>query len=242
MKNLKFLNKGLFIVMITILFPLLGFAQSKLTVKWGIENKDLFQETKATSEQTSAYFPEAKPNDKKYRFINAAPKYNKVAQIFFERHWQLWKEFEKQPKTSATPTKQDFVKFAKEKDPYYYGIAKSLSPSLYFDFVGESKEYVLESIEVKIISFDEYKGGGFSDNEAWYDIELKHMPGTYIYPIDKKLRFTGSGRAILRFCSDNYYENVGLTPVGCYMISIKFNFLIDGIKTSVTTEKFMIDV
>ena len=168
--------------------------------------------------------------------------YNDVIQIFFERHWKLWDEFKKQSSSDSSQTKLNFVKFAKDKDPYYYGIAKSLAPRLYFDFIGETKEYVLKSIEVTTISFEEYSGGGFSDNEAWYDIELKHLPGTYIYLVDSKLRFTGSGRAVLRFWSDNYYKGASMTPSGCYMISIKFNFLINGQKTSVSTGTFKIDV
>lgn len=222
--------------------PFLGLTQTKLTVKWGIENEGLFKETMATKEQNSAVFPKAKPNDKKYRFINTTSMYNDVVQIFFERHGKLWDEFKKQSNGDSSQTKLNFVKFAKDKDPYYYGIAKSLAPRLYFDFIGETKEYVLESIEVTTISFEEYRGGGFSDNETWYDIELKHRPGTYIYPVDSKLRFTGSGRTVLRFWSDNYYKGAGMTPSGCYMISIKFNFLINGQKTSVSTETFKIDV
>ena len=229
--------------LIFILFvPFLGLTQSKLTVKWGIENTEFFKETMATIEQSSAIFTKAKPNDKKYRFINTTSMYNDVIQIFFERHWKLWDEFKKQSSSDSSQTKLNFVKFAKDKDPYYYGIAKSLAPRLYFDFIGETKEYVLKSIEVTTISFEEYSGGGFSDNEAWYDIELKHLPGTYIYLVDSKLRFTGSGRAVLRFWSDNYYKGASMTPSGCYMISIKFNFLINGQKTSVSTGTFKIDV
>ena len=168
--------------------------------------------------------------------------YDDVLQIFSERHWKLWDKFEKQPGSDSRQTKLDFVKFAKDNDSYYYGLAKSLAPRLYFDFIGESKEYVLESIEVKTISFVEYSGGGFSDNEAWYDIELKHRPGTYIYPVDSKLRFTGSGRAVLRFWSDNYYKGAGMTPSGCYTISIKFNFLVNGQKTSISSGVFKMDV
>jgi hypothetical protein len=242
MMNMKCLNKILLLTKVIILLPLFGLTQPKLSVKWGIENTEFFKESQATKEQNSAFFPNAKKSDKKYRFINTTSMYNDVIQKFFERHWKLWNKFKKQSSQDTMLTKLNFVKYAKSEDPYYYGIAKSLAPRLYFDFIGESQEYVLESIEIKTISFDEYSGGGFSDKEAWYDIELKHIPGIYIYPVDSKLRFTGSGRTVLRFWSDNYYKAAGMTPSGCYMVSIKFNFLINGIKTSVSTEPFKIDV
>jgi hypothetical protein len=242
MKIFNCLSKQILFVALLLQLSFVCFSQSKLTVKWGIENTRYFQEVKATREQSSAYFPKAKPNDKFYRFFKPTSAYESTLQIFFERHSKLWDKFEDQTKADSLRTKLNFVKFAKEQDPYFYGIAKSLAPQVYFDFIGETKEYVLESIDVTTIRFDEYSGGGFSDKEAWYDIELKHIPGIYNYPVDSKLRFTGSGRATLRFWSDNYYKSFGMTPSGCYMISIKFNFIVDGKKLSVSTNAFKIDV
>lgn len=117
-----------------------------------------------------------------------------------------------------------------------------MAPVLYFDFIGNSQKYVLESIEIKTIDFDEYMGGGFFLNNAWYDIELKHEKGKHLYKVDKKLQFNGSGRAQLRFWSDNYYESMGMSPMGCYLISLKFNFISNGKMISVETEPFKIDV
>jgi len=242
MINLKFLSKQILLMTLIFIASFSGLAQTKLTIKWGIENKGFFEERTASTAQSSASNMKANANVKKYRFITTTSMYKDVVDIFFEKHFTLWDEFKKQSSNDSSQTSLNFVKFAKDNDPYYYGIAKSLAPRLYFDFIGETKEYVLESIEIKTINFQEYQGGGFSDNEAWYDIELKHQLGTYTYPVNNKLRFTGSGRTVLRFWSDNYYKGAGLTPSGCFTISIKFNFFVNGLKTAVSTGVFKIDV
>ena len=98
-----------------------------------------------------------------------------------------------------------------------------------FDFTGRSEtEYVLDTIEIRTIDFEEYRGGGFFNNEAWYDILLRHTLGIHVYDVDRRLRFTGSGRAVLRFWSDNWYPNVGMAPQGCYFIDITFVFRVNG--------------
>ena len=241
MKTLKFLIKQ--ILCLIIVTPILPVeAQNSLTIKWGLENTEYFREIQSTQEQNSTLHPTVKKKDKYYRDFVPNAKYNEVILDFFKRHHKLWDEFKKSSPDKSTLTKLNFARFASEKDPYFAGLVKSLAPKLYFDFVGQSKEYVLESITITTINFEEFKGGGFSINEAWYDIELKHTVGTYNYDVDKKLRFNGSGRAELRFWSDNYYPNFGMTPSGEYTIDIKFNFLIDGEKITVSTGTFKIDV
>ena len=119
-----------------------------------------------------------------------------------------------------------------------------LGPKLKFDFIGSTKEYVLDSIEVEVLSFEEYRGGGggFYNNDAWYDVQLHHSGGVSGFAVSTKLRFTGSGSATLRFWSDNFYKGVGLTPTGCYTLSIKFCFLVENKKVIVSTGVFKIDV
>src|SRR5690606_13532825 len=108
MINLKCLSRQMPLLIIILFVPFLGMTQSKLTVKWGIENKGFFQETIATKEQNSAYFPKAKLNDKKYRFVSTTSRYNDVIEIFFERHWKLWDEFKKQSNSDSSQTKLNF--------------------------------------------------------------------------------------------------------------------------------------
>lgn len=241
MKILKFYIKQT--VFFVALFPILQLrAQETLTMSWGLENTKFFQEYKSTQEQNPALHPDIKKKDSSHRAIGPNAKYNEVIQEFFQRHEILWKDFIKDKRQNEEPSKLEFIKFASEKDDYFVGLTKSLAPTLYFDFIGLSKEYVLESITISTINFNEYQGGGFSINEAWYDIELKHKVGEYTYNVDKKLKFTGSGRAILRFWSDNYSPRHGMTPSGDYKINIKFNFLVDGKKVSVSTGIFNMDV
>jgi hypothetical protein len=162
--------------------------------------------------------------------------------VLFDRHHPLWEKYIETIGENSELDKENFNLFVKREDPYFYGMAQRMAPVLYFDFVGLNKEYVLETIEIETINFNEYKGGGFFQNNAWYDIELKHEEGIHTYAVNKKLRFVGSGRAELRFWSDNYYKNVGLSPMGCFTINIKFNFIYDGKKVSVQTNPFLIDV
>ena len=85
-------------------------------------------------------------------------------------------------------------------------------------------------------------GGGFLKDYAWYNIILKPIKGKYLFEVNKKLKFSGSGRAELRFWSDNYNATEGMSPMGTYIINLKFNFLSNGKSISVETNPFEIDV
>jgi hypothetical protein len=216
-------------------------AQNGLTVTWGLQNTEYYMEKKSQDLTAANNFQPVK-NGKEYRDFVPGKNYNQVITPLFERIQDLWKKFNTSLPKGAIPTKLEFVKFARNEDPYFAGEATKLAPVLYFDFIGQSKEYILMSITITTIRFDEYMGGGFSMSDAWYDIELKHKKGDFTYNVEKKLRFTGSGRAELRFWSDNYSKQNGMTPSGEYNINIRFNFLVDGKLVSVSTGMFKIDV
>ena len=92
------------------------------------------------------------------------------------------------------------------------------------------------------MAFEEYSGGGFFDRESWYEIELAHLPGRRVVRVDRRLRFTASGRTELRFWSDNFYPAAGITPMGCYTLRLTFYFTASGGAVSVSTGTFKMDV
>lgn len=214
----------------------------KLEVNWGIES-GLREEVAATAEQNKAQSPKAKKGEPTYRYFRVTPEYNDVSQMMMDRHWKIWPLYKQSLPKGQQPSRVGYRKFVEEKDPSFYGFVDQLAPRLFFNFLGESgKQYVLESIVEKTLRFDEYSGPGFTDNEEWYDIVLSHQPGLRTSPVASMLRFTASGRANLRLWSDNFNENSGLTPMGCYLIEITFNFRVDGKTVSVKTEAFKIDI
>ena len=213
----------------------------KLQMKWGLQNEKYFKESQEKAEVKEA-MKTSKKEPQMYRFFTPSDEYERVIMRVFARHNRLWNSF-RPVATDVAAKKAEFSSLIEREDPLLLGWVRDLAPRLYFDFIGSGNQHhVLESISIKTINFDEYKGGGFAEKEAWYDIELCHKPGTKVYPVDKKLRFDGSGRAVLRFWSDNYYEGMGMSPMGCYTIDVTFNFLVDGEKQSVSTGPFKIDV
>lgn len=213
---------------------------AELQMKWGLENEKYFRETnEIDTSQTSREVTKQRPRT--YRFFTTGDAYERIIMRVFERHHSVWSSF-KPTGVDLAEKKAEFSAFLAARDPLLQGWIRDLAPRLYFDFLGASgQEYVLESISVKTISFDEYKGGGFTEKEAWYDIELSHTTGMKTYPVEGKLRFEGSGRAVLRFWSDNYYESMGMSPMGCYTIDLTFNFLVNGKRRSISTGPFKLD-
>ena len=198
MKNFKFL------FFIILLFPGVSYGQNSLIVKWGLESTHYFKEI----QKSKKYIFQPEEGDSLYRFFTVKQNYGDMIVTVFARHGKLWDIYLQSIGEDSESDRDDFNIFAESEDPYYLGLTETMAPVLYFDFIGLDKEYVLETIEIETIDFAEYKGGGFYQNNAWYDIELKHEIGTYIYNVNKKLRFVGSGRTKLRFWSDNYYKNV----------------------------------
>jgi hypothetical protein len=229
------------------LYYLQAFSQTNaLKVTWGRERKFYYDEKSVPKNYSQVNQIEAKKGEKLYRYITTNNEYEGIIMNVFEKHNKLWSNFLKEENTSNLSNQSlqaAFKNYSQQNQPNLGGVIKSLAPLLYFDFTGKSgTEYILDSITIKTVDFVEYAGGGFFDKEAWYDILLRHKVGSYTYNVDKKLRFTSSGRTLLRFWSDNYYRGMGMAPMGCYMINIIFNFTVNGKKVSVDTKAFKIDV
>jgi hypothetical protein len=220
-----------------------AIANDRLVIKGGLEKPEFYSEMQATQRQNAGWWPPRKKGEKLYRYFTVKEHdgtYEDRARPLFQRHSTLWASYRKQ---APKPSQEGYLQFVNDQDPFFAGSVKALAPVLYFDFIGSSgKEYVLEAVEVRIVAFEEYAGGGFFTKEAWYDITLRHQPGAKRYEVEKKLQFVGSGRAELRFWSDNYYPSMGMAPMGCYTIEIVFHFRVDGKSSSVSTGIFKIDV
>jgi len=234
------------IVAIIVLTPLPAIAEN-LSLTWGLENTLSYKETSRTYQEDGAYH--LKTKGKRYRTFafNNNPEVIDPMLKCFDRHFVLWAQYKNEivrREGSAKPDRRDFEKFKLERDPTCDQHAKKQAPVLYFDFVASSSDqFVLEAIEVTTLQFSEYKGGGFFKEDAWYDIVLSHNKGTKRYDVAKRLVFSGHGRCELRFWSDNYYAGQGwISPMGEYMINIKFIFSAGGKQISVSTGPFKIDV
>jgi hypothetical protein len=208
-----------------------------------LERPALYSEVQATMNQNASVWEEDSLGVPKYRYFTIGEHqelYGQRAEPLFERHWELWDAY----RASVTePTRDGYLEYAKMHDPYFVASVVALAPVLYFDFVGSStREYLLIGIDVRTVAFEGYAGGGFYDKDAWYDILLSTKVGTRRIEVDRKLRFQGSGRAELRFWSDNYMENAGMAPMGCFAIELVFRFLSDGKEILVHTGIFKIDV
>ncbi|WP_321493727.1 hypothetical protein [uncultured Desulfobacter sp.] len=232
------------VFVIALLINSSASADPNLTMQWGLENKRFFQETEVPADASSAIRAQAKPGEALYRFFQINDYYNDVIMGVFRRFHESWNKYSENKSSDVSIVKKEFSGYLRRNDPRLSSIIQQMAPTVYFDFLGDSGvQYVLQEIEIKTIRFEEYAGGGFADNEAWYDIELKHLEGIYKYPIGgKKLRFTGSGRTVLRFWSDNYYESMGMAPMGCYDIDITFHFFVNGSRISISSGRFKIDV
>jgi len=217
-------------------------AQNNLTIRYALSAGD-YKETQVPREQNSAYFPKTKKGEKLYRFFSPGRDHEVFSSQISKRHEDLYQKFRQEYKGQDV-NQVNFANYAKDHDSYYYTAMGYLAPAIKFDFIGATKEYVLDSIEIEVLGFEEYRGGGggFFNDDAYYDILLPHRGGTRVLAVGKKLRFNGSGSATLRFWSDNFYQVVGFCPMGCYTINIKFHFLSDNRKVVVASGLFKIDV
>jgi hypothetical protein len=240
-----FKMSGIFLFVAYLVFCSLAVAQPPLAIDLKLDSTAYFQETKVPAEASSAIRAVAEPGDTLYRFFQAKDDHHWAIVAVFDRFNQSWLQYPKDESSSVSVIKKGFTEFLNENDPRLLAKIRQLAPRLSFDFLGKNgTKYVLREIEIETIRFEEYSGGGFSDEEEWYDIELSHHVGIKRYSIEgKKLEFSdGSGRCILRFWSDNYYKNLGMAPMGCYDIDITFHFWADGHRISVSTGRFKIDV
>jgi hypothetical protein len=213
---------------------------ASLTARWGLQSDFLYEEAREPPGETSA----AKSSSTVRAFRKRQLQYEEALMTFLKRHTPLVDLYRKSyPQFALSIPREAFVAWVKDRDPVHVADGMSLAPVLYFDFIGDyGKQYVLDKIIVQTVRFEEYKGGGyFPDQLAWYDVELSTMPGFKTYQVDRKLKFVGAGRAEIRLWSSNYYPTAALTPLGSYLISMRFVFLVDGDEVSFDTGQFRID-
>jgi hypothetical protein len=226
----------------------------QLSMTWGLENTWSYYETKRTVEQDAAWKPES--GGKAYRTFafKATSEVLKLMGECGQRHFEVWdayqaaltkREISPPPNGGPDSERRAFLAYAAQQDPLCVKHAEKQAPALYFDFVADStsNEYVLQRIVITTLRFSEVKAGGFAKEQAGYDIVLSHKEGTKVIEVEKKLVFSGHGRIILRFWSDNFYPKQGwITGKGEYMIDILFVFSVAGRTVSVTTGPFKVDV
>jgi hypothetical protein len=218
-------------------------AKDVLKMRFGLEGTEFHQEKQAvlTAKEVNKV---GKSNQTRVRFFASTAALSKELAEMSERHFQLWEILKKEYGTKDLTLDQDaYANEIRKHDLYLTGQINRVAPQLYFDFTTDSgAQYVLDAINIRTLAFEEYRGGGWFNGEGQYHIRLRHMPGTHSYSPSKRLRFTSSGRVVLRFFSDNWYQTVGLTPQGCYTIDITFVFSANGKNETVSTGAFKIDV
>jgi hypothetical protein len=219
-----------------------GLQGKNITVTWGLENARYFREGK----DKAAGFVKFKTKPTRfYTFTNSDSVHNRLDDCA-NRHFAVWTKYEKEHSDPKSRNRDDFQKIKRDSDPTCFAYAQEIAPTLYFDFETTNDDtYILKSIEFRTLGFEEYAGGGFTDNEAWYDIVVSHRLGDKTYAVDNKLTFKNKGRVQLRLWSDNYenYVNSGwITPMGAYFIKITFHFTHNGAESSVSTDPFQIDI
>lgn len=210
--------------------------------RWGLEGPAVYEEIRATADQDSSYWPDAEPGAETFRYFAVINSLHTSEALPLmqaaERAYQVHVAEGGEKSLAAARA------FTRARYPFIAAGFRNLAPVLYFDFRGAAtKEYVLTEIIVEVVQFSEFRGGGFSDEPTLYDIYLQPEPGIYSHPFENALRFQGSGRAELRFFSENFYEWSGLSPMGAYMLDITFRFRVDGERDIlVSTGRFKIDV
>ncbi len=234
------------ILMISYFLANISYSQDTIKMQWGLQNETFYAEHKTKDLPDSIdgvrkYLP---PNSKEFSLKEQVAIDNGMLDCF-RRHNMLWSKYtEKCSKENRETQKEEFENYKKSNDLVCGPLFKTIAPELYFDFISSSSDqYVLDSIIIETIEFSEYKGGGFVEKEAWYDIILSPQTGIKSYPVEPKLVFTGTGRVQLRFWSANYYSSRGwISPMGAYILKITFKFLVKGKLIEVSTDKFLMDV
>jgi len=226
--------------------PEVTIAQS-LNMVWGLENTYSYYEKKEWQPNLTDNAP-ATPE--RYRYFAFAEGSREVLEPWLEcvnRVMNLWKDFKPTqpiPGAGIKPTREEFVEYVAQKDPGCIGRFNRTAPVLYFDFTASTdKQFVLERIEITTLSFSEYKGGGFAERQAGYDILLSHSEGMKTYLPEPRLVFKEHGRVTLRFWSDNFYpDHAWVAPMGEYTIEIEFVFTTEGKTVTASTGPFKIEV
>ena len=225
----------------------------KVEMKWGLENTwSYYEPAQGRAEDEDAATHRSKSTARRYRTFAFTEGKSEVREPFLaciNGIMGLWDKYRRSAPAPSAGADADFARdqfraFVTREDPKCIGQLNRTAPRLYFDFTADTPEqFVLERVEVTTLSFSEYKGGGFAEKEAWYDILLSHRKGVKPYFPEPRLVFKEYGRVTLRLWSDNFYPNVGwITPMGEYTIDIRFVFSTAGKTVTVSTGPFKIDV
>lgn len=227
-----------------------AFAQG-LDLRWGLDNTwSYFEPPAGRSESEDASYRPRDPKARRYRafeFKEADPGVRQPWLECIDLAMRKYKDYERgapKPPPGDDP-REHYMRYLRANEPACIGQFKKTAPRLYFDFTSPgADEVVLDRVEVTTIRFSEYKGGGFAEREAWYDILLSHKPGTKTYRPEPRLVFTGHGRVVLRLWSDNFYPPPAawVAPMGEYTLDIAFVFTTHGRTVTVRTGAFKIDV
>lgn len=215
------------VLLLAWLIPLRASAeQPQLQMTWGLENTK-FYELRATGAGSSV---------KEYRRNTA---YVAAEQKLDNRQDGVFVAY--QNATGRGIILKEVQEWVKQNDPYHLAMIRDLAPTFYFDFLGTSgKEYVLETISIETVAWSPVWGGGFADREAWYDVEIERTRGVKVFPVERKLRFTSSGRSVLRLWPA--IGTGGFAPGGKFTIDITFTFLVDGQARKTSTGRFSIEL
>ena len=152
-----------------MLLGLIGAASSTRAAdleigRWGLEGPAEFIEIEATAEQDSSWWPDAEPGEPLYRYFAVDnPRHAPKAVPLMQDATQAYGIH---TAAGGAETAEAFRTFLKDEYPFIAAGFRELSPVLYFDFRGAAAhEYILDAIEIEVIQYSEFRGGGFS--VAW---------------------------------------------------------------------------
>ena len=145
------------------------------------------------------------------------------------RPWSSGTDYEQSaPIQGVEGERGHFLEYAKREDPGCMGQFMKTAPRLYFEFTSDSlHEFVLERVEVTTLAFSEYRGGGFAEKEAWYDILLIAPRGREDLPPGTEACVYGTrtgdacGSGLDKLLST---RRPASAPMGEYRIDIRFVF------------------
>jgi hypothetical protein len=186
---MKRLLLSLSIILLTTGAGHLAQPRTGLQVRWGVEN------TRYNTEVTTSH--ENWRNVRTVQGKDFSASDEQIAVECSKRHEALWESYTHDCAAHGKqPDEDEFRNIKKSQDSFCWGVTQKYAPTLYFDFVAPNhNQYTLEEISIDYLWRGPKGGGGFLENEAWYDIVV----GQREYPLRRRLIFTGHGRTHLRF-------------------------------------------